>query len=742
MQKALRWMCLAALLGLTLVPACGGGGGRGEDPSAATLASQELNSINSAIAANNYSWTAAENSISRLASEDRIVLNGISGTGASRPAAGPARGASRQAAQLATALDWRNASGNYWVPAVKTQGVCGSSAAFALLTVFESVSRVANNNALLNVDYSEADLFSCGGGSCTTGWTMSSAATRLQTAGVVDEACLQYSASDSVCANKCSDWQTRTTKLDSWEWLASGDTTAIKTALADGPVAAIINVYTDFYYYKSGVFKHAYGDLQGRHAVAIIGYNDAGGYWIIQNSWGTDWGESGFARVAYGQIGIEDYVMALTVSGNPATVSALASETSLALAGGSAQVDVSCISSGAVSKLEVRCDSALGWESMTTGTTTKTCTYTTAGSYTPGCRVNSATSDNVDTAITVGEITVTAAVTPSSGDAGTTGFTVTCSTSGATPSAVEYRCDSVDAWTSGRTGVCTYSIAGSYIPGCRVNQASIDNVDTPVTVTGGSDVSVTASVSPASGTTNDSYTVTCTTTGTPTSASYRCDTVGTWQNGKTGVCSYGYPGSYTPGCRVNSAIIDNVDSAVTVTQYTPPVNNVTVTAGVSPTAGDTSTTFILTCTPSSTPTSLKYRCDTLDSWVSITSGNTATCQYSFAGSYYPACYVNDSAADTVDVAVGVQASSVEISASPNPAGIGANVTITCDVTGALPTQLEFRCDSVGAWTAITTGRTGTCVYNAAGTYYPGCRVNGAVVDNLGDEASETAVSVP
>jgi C1A family cysteine protease len=733
------------MLGLTLVPACGGGGSRGTDPTDAAIEAQELSSIKSAISANNYSWTAAENTITQMAADDRAKLSGISGTGASRPAGEPApREASRQAAQLATSLDWRSASGSYWAPTVKNQGACGSSAAFAMLAAFETVTRVANNNALQSVDYSESDLFACGGGSCAEGWTLTSAANRLQTAGVVDDACLAYTASDGACSSRCADWQTRTTKLDSWSWLTSGDATAIKTALASGPVVAIINVYTDFYYYKSGVYKHAYGDLQGRHAVAIMGYDDAGGYWIVQNSWGMDWGENGFARVAYAQLGIEDYVMALSVSGNPATVSALASETSLALAGGSAQVDVSCVASGAVTKLEARCGSDLGWESLSTGSTTKTCTYTSAGSYTPGCRVNGATSDNVDTSITVGEITVAAGVTPASGEAGTTGFTVSCNTTGAAPSSVEYRCDSVDAWTTGRTGVCTYTIAGSYTPGCRVNQASIDNVDTPVTVTGGSDVTVTAAVNTTSGTTNDIYTVTCTTTGTPTSASYRCDTVSTWVTGKTGSCTYAYAGTYTPGCRVNSAIIDNVNTAVTVTQYTAPANNVTVTAGVSPLSGDTSTGFIVTCTPAGgTPASIKYRCDTLDSWINITSGTTGSCSYSFAGSYYPACLVNSTVSDVVNAAVPVQSSSVEISASPNPAGIGATVTIECAVTGALPTQLEYRCDSVGVWTTISSGRTGPCVYAApGGTFYPGCRVNGSIVDNLGDEAGETAVSVP
>ena len=36
----------------------------------------------------------------------------------------------------------------------------------------------------------------------------------------------------------------------------------------------------------------------------MVGYDDAGGFWICKNSWGTGWGEAGFFCIAYGQCGI------------------------------------------------------------------------------------------------------------------------------------------------------------------------------------------------------------------------------------------------------------------------------------------------------------------------------------------------------------------------------------------------------------------------------------------------------
>jgi hypothetical protein len=60
-------------------------------------------------------------------------------------------------------------------------------------------------------------------------------------------------------------------------------------------------VYRDFMFYKEGIYRHVTGDLVGYHAVCCVGYDQADGCWICKNSWGTEWGDDGYFKIAYGE---------------------------------------------------------------------------------------------------------------------------------------------------------------------------------------------------------------------------------------------------------------------------------------------------------------------------------------------------------------------------------------------------------------------------------------------------------
>lgn len=97
-----------------------------------------------------------------------------------------------------------------------------------------------------------------------------------------------------------------------WGEVASGgkrpSVAQLKQALAaHGPLAIGLDATPDFGNYRSGVFRGAARTTDREwinHDVLLVGWDDAKGAWKIKNSWGTGWGESGFAWVAYDSINI------------------------------------------------------------------------------------------------------------------------------------------------------------------------------------------------------------------------------------------------------------------------------------------------------------------------------------------------------------------------------------------------------------------------------------------------------
>ena len=48
----------------------------------------------------------------------------------------------------------------------------------------------------------------------------------------------------------------------------------------------------------AGVYRHTSGSALGGHAVKILGYGVENGekYWLVANSWNSDWGDAGLYR--------------------------------------------------------------------------------------------------------------------------------------------------------------------------------------------------------------------------------------------------------------------------------------------------------------------------------------------------------------------------------------------------------------------------------------------------------------
>ena len=216
---------------------------------------------------------------------------------------------------LPTSFDWRNVGGKNYITAVRDQADCGSCVAFGCLAAVEAGIRISRKNPGLDVDLSEADLFYChvgvSGGNCHNGWRVTLALTCLLNSGTVDEKCFPYTPGDQACS-KCADWQQRITKIHNWHALTTPG--AMKDWIANhGPVVTTFSVYEDFDSYQSGIYHHVQGAFRGGHAVCCVGYNETERFWICKNSWRSGWGEKGFFRIAYGQVGIDATMWAVEV---------------------------------------------------------------------------------------------------------------------------------------------------------------------------------------------------------------------------------------------------------------------------------------------------------------------------------------------------------------------------------------------------------------------------------------------
>jgi len=76
-------------------------------------------------------------------------------------------------------------------------------------------------------------------------------------------------------------------------------TAALESACNDGPVAIAIEAdQNSFQHYTGGVLTASCG-VSLDHAVLLVGYGTDGNndYWKVKNSWGADWGESGYIRL-------------------------------------------------------------------------------------------------------------------------------------------------------------------------------------------------------------------------------------------------------------------------------------------------------------------------------------------------------------------------------------------------------------------------------------------------------------
>jgi len=297
-------------------------------PSFAQVENINLKVIQEAILKNNASWTAGENWVTKLTPAERRRLCGT--------IIDPARYQGEKILRLPrvkslpTHFDWRNNSGN-WVTGVRNQGNCGSCWDFSGMAQIEAWWKIHNARLDSMPDLSEQFVMSCNETGGCDGDNPETVLNIAMQTGIPPEVCFPYRASHTVsCSEMCSDWQSKVTTIPGWGYITLEEDIIdnIKAALLQHPVSASYTVYSDFMSYQSGIYEHITGGEEGGHAILIVGWDDTERYWICKNSWGPDWGESGYFRIRWGQCGMGTYMpfiydallTAPSLSVNPTTI--------------------------------------------------------------------------------------------------------------------------------------------------------------------------------------------------------------------------------------------------------------------------------------------------------------------------------------------------------------------------------------------------------------------------------------
>ena len=271
------------------------------------MTTDEIKTIRNAIREKRSQWSAGRTSLTELKPEERKMYLGLKIDKEeikeieAKIVEEDAIAASKGIAYIyPERWDWRNVNGRNWTTPVKNQGFCGSCVAFATVAIIESNYEIFKRDPYLDVDLSEADLFFCGGGQlCAIGWHFVPALEYAEDRGIPDQDCFPYKYKNQPCS-PCEDRERRVIKIRYWKKMYC-ESEAKEWISRRGPIMTGMEVWSDFYYYRGGIYEHATGEEKGYHAITIVGYDDVDRYWIAKNSWGRRWGEKGWFRIAYGE---------------------------------------------------------------------------------------------------------------------------------------------------------------------------------------------------------------------------------------------------------------------------------------------------------------------------------------------------------------------------------------------------------------------------------------------------------
>jgi C1A family cysteine protease len=214
----------------------------------------------------------------------------------------PKCGASSNTDTLPTSFNWFD-NNQQCDKRAFNQGLCTNSWAVAVASAFtDRFCALSGDNAY---QASVQQLLTCEkkvSKACENGYIIG-AAEYGRNRGFVNHECMKYNPYDIQLdcnyteINKCGQ------KEKVKDYCSVEGTEQIQREIfANGPVVSLMPVHREFLVYKGGVYSPSQTAkrIEGSQAVKIVGWNTEGKtkYWIVENSFGDDWGSSGTAKVA------------------------------------------------------------------------------------------------------------------------------------------------------------------------------------------------------------------------------------------------------------------------------------------------------------------------------------------------------------------------------------------------------------------------------------------------------------
>ncbi|XP_062019787.1 senescence-specific cysteine protease SAG39-like [Rosa rugosa] len=199
-------------------------------------------------------------------------------------------------ATVPATMDWRQKGA---VTPIKDQGQCGCCWAFSAVGAMEGITQLTTGKL---ISLSEQELVDCdvnGEDQGCEGGLMDDAFQFInQNHGLSTEANYPYTGVDGTCNAKKE--ANHAASITGHEDVPANSESALLNAVANQPISVAIDASgSDFQFYSSGVFTGTCGTSLD-HGVTAVGYgvsDDGTKYWLVNNSWGAEWGEQGYIRM-------------------------------------------------------------------------------------------------------------------------------------------------------------------------------------------------------------------------------------------------------------------------------------------------------------------------------------------------------------------------------------------------------------------------------------------------------------